>query len=432
MGRRRKPPTLREKNGCLVTDIYKPDGKRTTVSFGSTDDRSRGKIHAAFGQWLELYEKLPHRVLSYDSPYKAIDDILNPAAIVRVGEFYDKYLAWLAEATPHLRNEREAPDVVRTRRLGRFLDPFRSWPVKEFGPEQLLAVRQSLIDYRYGSGNQQGEETRGNRYHRPEINRVINQLHRMWGWGVGREITTEAQCRRLKEVKPLRAGRSDSPEPIKRPRVTQEEFDRVLEHTNPVVGDMLRLLWLTGMRPGEVCRMRPVDILHDDEACWLYIPGRDKGPVGDHKTAHRQRVRAIPLAGDARRIVAARVEDFDSLDPVFSPAEAVEAYMKKKFPTDKVADRTGQAPTHPMIKPGKMYAGSSLNNAVKRACKQAGVDKFTPYDLRRSAATRIRATLSKDAARLLLGHVSAATTEIYLLDEVREAMEVAKKLAVRR
>ena len=36
--------------------------------------------------------------------------------------------------------------------------------------------------------------------------------------------------------------------------------------------------------------------------------------------------------------------------------------------------------------------------------------------------------MDKDAANLLLGHVSTETTEIYLLDEVKEAMNVAMKL----
>jgi integrase len=81
-----------------------------------------------------------------------------------------------------------------------------------------------------------------------------------------------------------------------------------------------------------------------------------------------------------------------------------------------------------MITPGVMYPTSSFCNAVKRACRRAGVAWFTPYDLRRSAATRVRAVLGKDAARLLLGHVSTDTTDIYLLEEVQEAIRVAKKL----
>jgi len=45
-------------------------------------------------------------------------------------------------------------------------------------------------------------------------------------------------------------------------------------------------------------------------------------------------------------------------------------------------------------------------------------------------ATRTRATLDKEAAKLLLGHTDVSTTEIYLLEEVQEAMKVAKALAM--
>jgi hypothetical protein len=39
-----------------------------------------------------------------------------------------------------------------------------------------------------------------------------------------------------------------------------------------------------------------------------------------------------------------------------------------------------------------------------------------------------RSKLGKEAAKLLLGHVSPDTTEIYLLDEAKESMKVAKQL----
>ena len=52
-----------------------------------------------------------------------------------------------------------------------------------------------------------------------------------------------------------------------------------------------------------------------------------------------------------------------------------------------------------------------------------------PYDLRRTAATKTRAELGKEAAKTLLGHAEESTTEIYLLEEVQEIMKVAKALA---
>ena len=44
-------------------------------------------------------------------------------------------------------------------------------------------------------------------------------------------------------------------------------------------------------------------------------------------------------------------------------------------------------------------------------------------------ATRTRATLGKEATKVLLGHAKTSTTEIYLLEEVQEAVKVAKLLA---
>ena len=75
-----------------------------------------------------------------------------------------------------------------------------------------------------------------------------------------------------------------------------------------------------------------------------------------------------------------------------------------------------------------MYMHNALRIACKRACIKGGVDVFTPYDLRRSVATGVRALLGKENARVLLGHANTDTTEIYLLEEVQEAIKVAKML----
>jgi hypothetical protein len=50
-------------------------------------------------------------------------------------------------------------------------------------------------------------------------------------------------------------------------------------------------------------------------------------------------------------------------------------------------------------------------------------------DLRRTKATGIRSILGKEAAKVLLGHTETTTTDIYLLDEVQEAVKGAKQLA---
>ena len=428
---KRKRPRLRSKQGCLIADFYRLDGKRSTVSFGPVGERTEGKIYAAFGKWLDLLDQHPHKVLAFKNPYEAIDNLVNPATIVTIGGLLDKYIKWAEAYLTPLRDGQPDPDLARIKRLRKFMERYMDWPVNDFGPDELTTVQDSMVAYRYFRRNHEDKPVA---YTRSGINQVINQIYKIWQWGIGREIATGIQMQRLRDVRPLRAGRTAAKDRAKRRTVTESEFKKVIECLTTVVADMVRLIWLTAMRPSEVCRMRPFDIVRDDPECWLYIPGRDAGPVGDHKTAYRQRVRAIPLTSTAQAILKPRMRSPDSKSYIFRPIDTVQEMRERRFAHRRTpmgqGNRAGtNRQVHPMITPGDSYNSNSLCNAVKRGCKRAGVIRFTPYDLRRTAATRVRSSLSKEDARLLLGHVSSNTTEIYLLDEVQETINLAMKLA---
>jgi len=355
MAGKRKPPRLRVKDTCFVANFYKPDGKRSTISFGPAGERTEGEIYAAFGKWLDLYNEHPHKVLSFNSPYEAIARMINPRDVVTVGELLDRYTQMLEQRTSERPDGRPHPDLERVKRLGMFLAPYREWPVSGFGADELYAVQAAMVEYRYDRGN-----GRSTAYTRSGINKVIGYVHRVWQWGIGRRITTEDQKQLLKEVRPLRTGQTAARDTTRRSLVTEDEFEKVAQHATTVVAEMLRLIWLTAMRPGEVCRMRPFDILRKDADCWLYIPGREKSPVGDHKTAHRQRVRAIPLAGQAQKILAPRIRRCKAKDYIFSPAEAMDETWTQRSADRKTPLSCGNRPgtnrkEHPMIRPGKMY-----------------------------------------------------------------------------
>jgi integrase len=427
MAGRRKPPRLRTKDGCYIADFYRLDGGRSTISFGAPGVRTVGDIHIAFGKWLDLFDQHPHKVLDYKDPYEAIDKMVNPATIVTVGELYDKYVAWAKGYLPPLRDKRKNPDLIKIERLERFLKHYWQWPVASFGPDELLATQRAMVEYRYYKTKHPETSIP---LTRTGINQLVNQFHKMWQWGVGQEAITQAQAQRLRQVRSLRIGRTEAKDKLKRLAVTEVEFNQVVANVNTVVADMLRLIWMTAMRPSEVCRMRPIDIQRPEPECWLYIPGSDVSPVGDHKTAHYQRVRAIPLTASAQEIIKRRIKDPKGTEPFFRPVDALEELRQKRFALRQTPIYQGNRPgtnckVNPMIKPSDHYDSDSLAQAVKRACDRAGVARFSPYDLRRSVATRTRAILGKDAAKFLLGHVSSDTTEIYLLDEVREAMKVS-------
>lgn len=281
--------------------------------------------------------------------------------------------------------------------MEQFLLPYKDWPVGDFGPDELFAVQQALQNYRYG------QRKNPKRYTRRGINDTIHWLHRIWKWGMGRSLATVEQVQKLEEVKSLRIGSTEAPDNPRRNRVTEEEFQKVLTHHGSVVSDMLKLIWHTGMRPNEVCVMRPYDILRDDDKCWLYIPGRDESPVGKHKTMRFHRVRVIPLTKECQAILNARVRNYDSKDFIFRPAASVQELIRRKSGRRKTPLSSGNRPgsnrrQHSMIKPDEKYD----HNTLRRACERAGVQTFTPYDLRRSLATRARARLGKEAAKVLL------------------------------
>ena len=422
----RKEPKLRICRGkYFCTDVYLSNGKRTTVSFGTTEDRTKGEIYTAFGKWLDLFEQQPQKVLSFKSPYDAITQIINPTQIITIGELLDKYFVYAEKTARAIRSNKEHPDLRFIKRVKQFLETYHSWPISNFGPDELYDVQKTMVEYKYLSGKKK------KRYTRRGVNDTINWIRKIWKWGMGRQLITAEQVQGLEEVKPLRMGDTKALDNHKRSRVTEEDFWKVVKVVNNVVGDMLQLIWYTAMRPYEVCDMRPFDILVDDPDCWLYIPGRDRTPVGQHKTTRFERVKVIPLTSKCQEILKPRIQNFDSKQYLFSPQEALQEFLEKRAANRKTPLSCGNSPgtnrtKHPMIKPGNQYDHHALRAACKRGCERAGVEIFVPYDLRRTKATGTRSILGKEAAKVLLGHTKTDTTDIYLLEEVQEAIKIAK------
>ena len=122
MAGKRKDPKLRYDGRYYVVNIYKPDGKRTMISFGPAGDRTEGDIYTAFYKWLDLFRQQPQKVLSYKSPYDAIDQIINPSQIITVGELLDKYFTYTKKTARSTRTNREHPDRQFTKRVQKFLE----------------------------------------------------------------------------------------------------------------------------------------------------------------------------------------------------------------------------------------------------------------------------------------------------------------------
>ena len=277
---------------------------------------------------------------------------------------------------------------------------------QNFGPKMLKSIRQEMIDKGLS---------------RVHINAQIRRIVRMFRWGVEEELIPPATHQALEAVRNLKRGRSKAKETAPVQPVDEATVDATLSELPEVVGDMVRVQLLTGMRPGEVCRLRPCDLDRSGDV-WLYSPPQ-------HKTTYRGHRRTIaigPMAqGILLRYLARAAEDY-----CFQPRDS----EKKRLATREAARTTPMSCGNRRgtnckgtSKAGNVYLVRSYSRAVERAAARAGVEHWTPQRLRHTKATEIRRDYGLDAAQAVLGHRGAKITEVYAELGLAKAIEVARK-----
>ena len=257
---------------------------------------------------------------------------------------------------------------------------------------------------------------------RKMINRRIGIITRMFKWAVSECLISIHTYTALTTVEGLRKGRTTVREGRTVKPAKIEAVKAVMAVTAPVVSDMIQLQLLSGMRPGELVRMRPGDI-EKYEAVWIYRPVT-------HKTAWHGHTRAIPLGPIAQAVLAKyliRPPD----DYCFKPAESDAQAMQRKHEARKTPLNCGNRPGT-NSKGTKHYNDrfntNSYRRHITRACQKAGVEPWFPHQLRHTAATDIRREFGLDAARAVLGHKSVVMTDEYAELDMQKAMTVAKAI----
>jgi integrase len=132
---------------------------------------------------------------------------------------------------------------------GRFLPPspqvITVLEVAEFGPLCLKAVREKMIEKKWC---------------RKSVNDQTARIKHVFKWAVENELVPPSIYHGLIAVAGLKVGRSGARESAPVRPVSQEQIDAILKHVSRQVSAMIRLQFLTGMRPGEVCAMREIDM----------------------------------------------------------------------------------------------------------------------------------------------------------------------------
>jgi integrase len=231
-------------------------------------------------------------------------------------------------------------------------------------------------------------------------------------------------------------------------------LSRTRFHLNHYIAAMVQVQLLTGMRLGEVCRLRGCD-LDMTGPVWLYRPGSDQAPEGQHKTAHHGHGRTVAIGPKAQSIIRPFLK-LDTRAYLFSPREAMEERNAERRRNRKTPMTPSQgkrkAKRRPQKAPGERYTVSSYGHAVRKAveaanragacekckdrqpadwcpdCLTAAIPHWHPHQLRHSVATSIRREFGLDVARVVLGHRTPAITELYAELDAARAAEVMEKL----
>ena len=100
---------------------------------------------------------------------------------------------------------------------------------------------------------------------RRNVNKRTGMVVRMFRWAVENELVDATVWHSLQAVEGLRAGRSAAKETAPVSPVADADFEAtVAAIASPQVRAMLRLIRLTGARPGEICAMWHGDV---DQSC---------------------------------------------------------------------------------------------------------------------------------------------------------------------
>lgn len=160
----------------------------------------------------------------------------------------------------------------------------RDWHGRElaadFGPLALKAVRQRMVD-----------DGLSRRY----VNDHAARIKRMFKWAVGEQLVPPATYQALAVVSGLLRGRTEARETAPVLPIDDSIVEATLPHLPAVVADMVRLQRFTGMRPAEVCIVRPCDLDRSGDV-WLYRPA-------SHKMEHHGRERVVPVGPKAQAVL---------------------------------------------------------------------------------------------------------------------------------
>lgn len=253
------------------------------------------------------------------------------------------------------------------------------------------------------------------------INHLIDSIVLAFRWLTAEELVPAGNLERMREMSAELAEHGGGRESTARPAVDDWVVDATLPFCSPTIAAMVRLQRATGMRPGEVVTMVRSEV-STRVGEWVQVAGLDKrvqamefnGSViwlycpSKHKNLHRKKPRVIAIGGDGQKDLAPLVIGLKPDGLVFR--------RKRGLP----------------------FSPADYGNGVARAIRRANaarkqgekeIPKWSPAQLRKSAAGRADAAVGPDGAAAMLGHgASRRALDHYIQEQIAKAVETAAKV----
>lgn len=406
------PVALRPHHGYQSwTSTWRDDqGHRRTKRFGKESEISEIEAVRKYQNWLaNEFGAKPH-----------VRNPEDPRTIKFLADGYQAYAdrTFVKDGKPtgHASNVKYAMDELRNH--------YADLPVGDVDYPKIVSLLNSMIIGRNGSRILSIKTVNGRLF----------CIKAAFHWGRGQGLVSAVTLSDVSAVDPLKSGRCAA-KPIKviLP-VSEAVIERTKKHLPAVVQDMIDVQTLTGMRPGELCNMRPCDLDISDRKVWIYTPR-------SHKTEQKKKVRKVPIGPRAQKIIAAYLRNRITTTELFSPLEAQQQRRDKATrertkngtPLNQ-GNRTGtNRKRRPKLVIGTRYDAQSYRKAIRYACKAIRKDDpafsiWHPHQLRHSAASKARETRGYEAAVDLLGHAAPSTTAIYAERSLERAKKIARKV----
>ncbi len=389
-------------------------------AYVSYDGGKRQKYFGVAGDWPSNKRKPPAHVLAeYDEwlgRYLAHGRTVPTEQVDRY-TVNDVLLAYDKHAEAYYQPARDNSESCELDNLRYALKPlkelFGSTDADDFGALSFKLVRRSMIDRKWT---------------RRHINGCCNKIVRLFRWAAEEEMIPAEVWYKLKAVKSLRENTPGVKEKPLPEGVLDQHVQAALPYMTRPVAAMVRLQLLTGMRPGEVVRMRGCDLKISDDG-WEYKPGSDKGRNGDHKTSHLGKQRIIALGPQAQELLRPWLKP-DPTAYLFDPSESEEERHAERRAKRKTPMTPSQRKrTRAKIKSwGRYYKPKIYARNIARACVLADVPVWSPNKLRHAVATMVEEKFGTEAARVVLGHSKVETTQLYIHRDKARAKEIAQQI----